>query len=363
MTTTTTTTTKRPRLIKPRANLPRIIVPDSVFSIASYPTKLETFCTVRNARIVVPSYSLPSGTTCPGAVYTPDLAGKAAVCKDCYAEKLLRLRANVRDSHAARLVDVTAAARAWAKHSILSESDLLTRQRNWVHAMRLHDARSVAQAAHGDTASISPLAWARSWSAAVPPELVQGMGEYETVGPNGREIGECAGVWASWAYRVTAAMVLALTPQTDCTHCIANGLRIRWHMSGDIFSEHYANMLRLVFMFLLNKYPTLNIWVPTRNWHDGTPTRVRGATVDLARLHDRLNVVASGLHVGEVVGEGEDAWAYRSRTAVVDRAGEVGELGDGEYVVCHAQTESPDHTCRECDRCYRVGTRVAYVKH
>ena len=346
--TTTETPTKRPRLIKPRANMPRIVVPDSVFSIASYPTKLETFCEFRNARIVVPSYSLPSGTTCPGAVYTPDALGRSAVCKDCYAEKLLRLRTNVRDSHAARLVDVTAAARAWSKHSILSESDLLTRQRNWRDGMRLHDSESNG----------SPLAW----SAAMPPELFQRMGEYETIGTNGREIGECAGVWSAWAYRVTAAMVLALTPQTDCTHCIARGLRIRWHMSGDIFSDHYANMLRLVFMFLLDKYPTLHIWVPTRNWHDGTPTRVRGATVDLARMHDRLNVVASGLHVGEVVGEGEDAWAYRSHTAVVKRAGDVGELGGG-YVVCHAQTDSPDHTCRECDRCYRVGTRVAYVKH
>ncbi len=319
------------KILRPLESAPRVIVPGSIYAVVSYPAKLYTWCSTRRAAVVVPAYSIPAGTTCPGAVYHPLAADPAdptgpgipAVCKSCYAERFEKLRINVRASHDARLVDVADAARAWG--------------RLWIRygdQMRVQDAALTA--IMRDACEATP-------PSQDPPAAIIWMS---------RDRDRDAVV--AWVWRVVSAMRVGLSRATECACCLEH-VRIRWHMGGDIFSLQYASLLRIVWQVLLDLYPTLRIWCPTRNWHDGVPVRVKDATRALASWHPRVNVVASGLHVGMTVPFAE----WHGSVSMVVRHWQDVATG---YDACHAQT-TPEGICGECRTCYVPGARVAYHAH
>ncbi len=308
-------------------------MPNSIYSVASYPAKLYTWCSTRRAAVVVPSYSIPAGTTCPGAVYHPLAAdpadptgtGAPAVCKSCYAERLEALRPNVRASHDARLVDVADAARAWGR-LWMRHGHQIDRLNDWL-VLGVIDACETAPPSQEPPLS---LVWG-----GVSPDRDRD-------------------VVVGWVWRVVSAMRIGISRQVECECCIEH-LRIRWHMGGDIFSLQYASLLRIVWQVLLDLYPTLTIWCPTRNWHEGVPVRVKAATRALAQWHPRVNVVASGLHVGLTVPFEE----WHGSVSMVVRHWQDVATG---YDACHAQT-TPEGICGECRTCYVPGARVAYHAH
>ena len=261
-------------------------------------------------------------------------AESSAVCADCYAARLIRLRRNVRDAHGARWADVTDAARAYGRHGMRA----MTRGRT--EATYLDAVTEYWRAGGAPAQNVPESVMIRVRHAA------------------GTDAVAFAERWTAWAWRVDSAMRVAFGRALECPCCRAF-LRIRWHMSGDIFSPAYAALIRLVWAPLLDSFQTLHIWAPTRNWHDGTPTRVRDATTALASFHARANLVASALYVGGVV-TAEAPAAYTSRTMV---GASVDAITAAGYDACHAQTRSASHNCAECVRCYVTGTRVGYVKH
>ncbi len=354
----------------------------TVYTLASFPTKLHSVCRHRGAMVVVPSYSLPPAESCPGAVYTAEAAAEAeaatlaavaeafgaeaeavaeavasaggahshangrAVCGGCYAIRLARMRANVADAHAARWRDVLPATRAWARTGRLIGA-----------ARRLRWAETVAEAVARDLSAHE--------SEAMPPTVARVVAEAHA--SEAETAAEAVAIWAAYGWRVVAAMAGGLSRQAECADCTAGGLRARWHMMGDIFSAPYAELLRhVIWATLAETFPTLRTWAPTRSWHESVPPRLRAAVDSLATwgAANRVNVSASALTVGATVPEAV-ARRYGGASAVAATVADVPRLGRqyAETGACYAQTESPTHACGDCTACYLVGARVPYIWH
>ena len=284
------------------------VVPNTTWQIASYPTKLYRTCPRRGSHVVIPSYSLPSGTSCPSAVYTDSVKGNKAVCGICYAETIIKMRVNVKDSHDARWNHSVMGMRAWAR---LYKSGMTTDQ------MIIHITRGI-----------------------------RGYGNDHDV------ISDDFKVAYNYMASVINAMVIGIEPQLSCS-CCKDSLRIRWHPSGDVYNVAYAQMLRIIFTILTRWYESLLIWVPTRNDHPHVKADLRDATMSLSDIRG-VNIVSSGLYVNEL----DTAHLNVSSSIVVSGWQNMPE----PYTACHAQT-SPEHICARCDACYIPGSKVAYKQH
>ena len=311
----------RPIIRVPDAHVIR--VPESAYNLISYPTKLYRYCATRNSDIVIPGYSLPAGTACPAAVY-----GSGSVCEICYAATLIRLRKNVKTSHDHRFRDSVDNSKRWHSAAIVTGmgNDILA---DYMSGIMIDDYKYNRQLTGKLTGNVS-LAVA---------DMINML--------------QCNGLMAAvgYCYRLIDAMVMALGPQSQCPCCKEN-MRIRWHVSGDIYSDHYASLLTVVFRVLGSLYPNLKIWLPTRNWHAAAPQRLIDATDKLSFITN-VNVVYSGLYVDII----DDAARMPSNTIVISNKNSV---PDG-YTACHAQM-THSH-CGDCRRCYDSDTRVAYIKH
>jgi hypothetical protein len=336
----------------------------SPYTIASAPTKLHRLCRHRAAIVTVPSYSLPAPSTCPGIIGDAESYRRAVasfsevaesheistyryVCPDCYAVDMTDRYPSALAAHDARFDVIAAATRAWSRAVGLI-------------GVARHDgiAQAVAAGIVRDLGVVERATWRDAPSVA------------DAVDSTPHEVRPLIATWAAAAWDIVRAISGGLSRQVECADCVAESIYVRWHMSGDIYSAAYADMLRLVIWeSLLTYYETLRLWNPSRLWHDAVPPRLKAAVDRLvawcAESHDgRAVMVASGIAVDVPVPESV-ATAWRSLSAV---ASHVDALAAGGPLAsygapCHAQAESPAHICGECARCYVPLARVPYLLH
>ena len=298
----------------------------------SFPTALYGWCETRRKHVETPSYSLPAHLACPSAVTTNatyqrikarglakrnaklDAHGSACdheprfVCAHCYASKgTFRFNSTVL-AHLARFED---SKRAVADYVRLS----------YVPSTLLEKEQLVA-------------------GTYVTPE-------YPNLTPE----------WIRYVQDLIQAYEHGISAYTACDCCIP---RIRHHASGDVWSPGYAELLAIVFGYLVAKYPTLIIWCPTRNGHLMTGIRLLSATLRLGEI-ERVNVVCSGLVV-DLSPDKDPAYTggFASLSMVATSADIITTAG---YTVCHKQSGSVTHTCSSCTACYDPMTRTGYIEH
>jgi hypothetical protein len=351
-----------------------VAVPGTPYGHASFPTKLATWCDTRGARVVVPSHALPAHASCPSAVTASvphaDAPGAQwgegegdapAVCGDgprgCYAARYLAMRPGALAAHDARYADMRAATAAWARVvRVVGERVAAAAGGAWASAARV--ACVVGDVGEGDALAlaVTGAAW-HAIAPHVPPSRV------------GVVVGDVA-TWGAVAWRVVRAMWWGMVPQMACPCCVA-GARLRWHMSGDVYSWAHADTLRHIWAALVDAVPSLRVWCPSRNWHDGAPRRLRDSTYALATWRPSVvRVVPSALHHDHDVPV-DVVTAWYGGSVVVSGADTAALALASGVPTCHAQARAVTHTCEHCDTCYGtvddmgavVPVRVAYRAH
>lgn len=304
----------------------------------SYPTALYGWCATRQKHVETPSYSLPAHLACPSAV-TDNVTYQRIKAKGL-ARRNGELDARGPScDHEPRFVCAMCYA---SKGTFRFTSTVLA------HLARYDDSkRAVADyvrvAYLPSTLETKEALLAGTYTAPNDPDRMP--------------------EWVRYVRDLIRAYEHGISGYTACECCVP---RIRHHASGDVWSPGYADLLAIVFEYLVAKYPTLIIWVPTRNGHLMVGIRLLSATLRLGEI-ERVNVVCSGLvedlpleHDPAYVGNDTVAYQYQSLSMVGANADAITSAG---YTVCHKQIDSATHTCDDCTACYEPGTRVGFISH
>jgi len=309
----------------------RTVVVDNARYI-SYPTALYGWCETRGKHVETPSYSLPAHLACPSAV-TSD-----ATYQRIKAKGLAKRNAQF-DAHGPACDHEP---RFVCAHCYASKGTFRFGSTVLAHLARYDDSRRAV----ADYVRLSY----------VPGTLLEKeqlvAGTYVTP-----EYPHQTPEWIRYVQDLIRAYEVGISGYTKCKCCIP---RIRHHASGDVWSPGYAELLAIVFGYLVAKYPTLIIWCPTRNGHLMTGIRLLSATLRLGEI-ERVNVVCSGLVV-DLSPDQDPAYTggFTSLSMVATSADIITSAG---YTVCHKQQGSVTHTCSDCTACYDPMTRTGYIEH
>lgn len=304
----------------------------------SYPTALYGWCATRRKHVETPSYSLPAHLACPSAV--TDNATYQRIKAKGLARRNAKLDTRGPEcDHEPRFVCAMCYA---SKGTFRFTSTVLS------HLARYDDSkRAVA-----DYVRVAYL-----------PSTLEAKEQLLTGTYVNPEYPDLIPEWVRYVQDMIRAYEHGISGYTSCECCVP---RIRHHASGDVWSPGYADLLAIVFGYLVAKYPTLIIWVPTRNGHLMVGIRLLSATLRLGEI-ERVNVVCSSLiedlpleHDPAYVGTDTVAYQYRSLSMVGSNADAITSAG---YTVCHKQSGSATHTCDDCIKCYVPGTRVGFISH
>ena len=309
----------------------RTVVVDNARYI-SYPTALYGWCATRGKHVETPSYSLPAHLACPSAV-TNDMT-----YQKIKARGLAKRNAQL-DAHGAACDHEP---RFVCAHCYASKGTFRFSSTVLAHLARYDDSRRAV-------ADYVRLSYVPS-TLLEKEQLVAGTyvtPEYPNLTPD----------WIRYVQDLIRAYEHGISAYTACDCCVP---RIRHHASGDVWSPGYAELLHIVFSYLVAKYPKLIIWIPTRNGHLMTGIRLLSATLRLGEI-ERVNVVCSGLVV-DLAPDQDPAYTggFSSLSMVGTSSATIISAG---YTVCHKQQGSVTHTCSSCTACYDPMTRTGYLEH